>query len=835
MALVRRFAGTMGTALVLTLGVMAAAATVALAQAGGPAWTSLDGTPEGTPAEVLFDTAVSGPSTTTFDLLIHGFYSSPHLDPAGAVYQEITVPGLERLGIEGAPVLPVLRRPLAIVTSAAQVTLASMTPLLPAMGFSLHVWPQPVPARDDPFGTPEVFQMDPAIYGSTGPYPTNEGGASALYSALGSIQASQVECYPIRWIPASDLLLITPLSRWTFTHDGPQLAYDMITKDRSRIASKLFLNWQNASQAIGTNLLHYQGEYLFIYPSAFGPAIQKLVNQKKWRGFNVTQITTESLRTVTCASVRGVIQNWYASTPSNRDHDCLLVGDINLIPFCPLPPGTDDFTDDLYGSVHHDSLSRDVFIGRLPGYTAADIGNQVKKIINYEDHPPGPLYYGDVLLVAHKPDPMIAEQNFPAQQNAILNQPYAVNPLFGTYYGSDMGRDNPGLTNHINSGYGIVCYRGHGGANDWNLWDLDGKCLPWWPMYKGDCYTNDEVKLLTNGPLNSIVWSIACSNADLHDASCIGRQWMTTADNAAVAHYGSTLTSASADNNTLEDRLFKAVWNSGITNLAHATTLAEDQCLLANQGDAWYNAWRYALFGDPDMSVRRQMPPNWQVFASLTVISGPGQASLDIQLLDATGTPVPGALIGIWKPSGAGSPMTSPPAATVAFGAPSGSLAREATRPAFAQASSAADEVADNAYTGDDGRAHFVVNPQSSGFIFYSVRDSAGNSVMDSIAVSAPTDVAREAGTKHLELQAAPSITRGATTIRFGRPLAAPATVNVFDAAGRPVARLEVPRGAASVAWPGTNAAGAPARSGIYFVRLRAEGSEHSVRVVLRR
>jgi hypothetical protein len=811
-------------AAVLVSGFACAIVRPAHAQAGGPTWMPFDAAPPGTPAEVLFDHANSSASHTALILVMHGFWVTPRVGPGGAAFSEIEVPGLQRLAITGAPGIPILRHSLAIVTNS-QVALAGMTPQAPAMHFSLHLWPQSIPARDDDtgFGTPEVFVQDPAIYASGTPYPASQGMASPLHTALGSIRASDIECYPIRWTPSTDDLEVFPITRWDFSHDGPQLAFDFITPDRNRIASHQFLNWDSSVAWIPPSFLHYQGEYLFIYPSAYAAAIKPLVTQKYMRGWNVTTMTTESIGSISCASVRAAIHTWYTSTPSSHDHDCVLVGDLNNIPYCGDPINSDPRSDDPYGSINSTDMTtlmeRDIFVGRLPGFTAADISAQVTKIINYEDHPPGPLYYGDVLLVAHKIDATTGVGDYPAQQEVTRTRGYKVNPLFVPYYGSQAGKNDAGVNNQINNGYGIVCYRGHGWTHAWTTWDLSGSCSGY--TDPGECYTATNINALTNSPLNPILWSIACDNADLTDGNCIARAWMTKTPGGAVAHYGATRGSGTQDNNVLEDSLFVAVWTYGITNIAHATTYAEDRNIVFSWGAGPDNAFEYTLFGDPDMNIRRDKPPSWQTIVPVSItLLGSGQSSLDIQLLDGQGAPVQAALVGVFKP-GAGFGASAEPAAGSKLGA----------RPAT---SAPPTEVLDNTYTDATGHAHFLISPQTPGFLYYTVRDSGGGSVVDSIPVVG-TASAGGGPVAVSGLWAAPSVTRGATTIHFARALDRGATLTVFDAAGRAVSSLPAPAGATAVAWSGTDASGAPVRSGLYFVRLDIAGERRLARIAVRR
>jgi hypothetical protein len=74
------------------------------------------------------------------------------------------------------------------------------------------------------------------------------------------------------------------------------------------------------------------------------------------------------------------------------------------------------------------------------------------------------------------------------------------------------------------------------------------------------------------------------------------------------------------------------------------------------------------------------------------------------------------------------------------------------------------------------------------------------------------------------------------TSIAFSMPMTAEAELAVFDIAGRRVATLvdtEVEVGRHEVVWDGTNDAGEPVASGVYFSRLTALGEETSAKMVL--
>jgi flagellar hook assembly protein FlgD len=111
------------------------------------------------------------------------------------------------------------------------------------------------------------------------------------------------------------------------------------------------------------------------------------------------------------------------------------------------------------------------------------------------------------------------------------------------------------------------------------------------------------------------------------------------------------------------------------------------------------------------------------------------------------------------------------------------------------------------------------------------------------LSYGAPSDVPQD-GTE-TENVTAPRITgahpnpaSSATSIAFDLPASGRASVAVYDAAGRLVAKLaerEFPAGRSSVRWDGRDATGRPMASGIYFARLTSDGGSASSKLVLLR
>jgi hypothetical protein len=779
------------------IAVLGASPERAAAQAGGRTWMPLDESPPGAAAQVTLEAAASTVSETFLDVTIHGFWVESRIGTDGVTYQKIDVPGLDHLGIVGAPHLSIVRERLVIATTATAATLAGVEQLLPMRSFVFHLWPEPVPEMTGQFLIPEQFAIDPAIYASPAPYPTASGAGSPRATAFGSIPTSTIEAYPCSWLAAIDIFQVMPMSRWHFVHSGAPATLNPITRDRARLCEPMMLNWNAIEAAMPINRHDYQGEYLFVHHTMYSAALKPLIAQKKWRGFNVSEVLTDTLGGASCEHVKNAIRNWCRSTPSEHDHYALLVGQFGDILMCNVHTDLDpEWTDDVYGSLRDDTLAHDIFVGRLSTIDAADLSRQITKILNYEDHPvSAPVYYGDVLLVAH-------EAGFQDVQDTVRTRPYAVAPNFFPYYGATPGHNNLGLTAHLNAGYGIVCYRGHGGSGEWWRWDRTGSCQGG----PGECFTSGNVDALSNGALTSVVWSIACNNGDITKLDCMGTHWMSRFPGGAVSHYGATTPSNSWPNDDLEIALFNAVWDRGITTQSHAIAFAEDKMMENYPEQGMKNAYVYTLLGDPEMQIRRTVQAPWTVVAPGQVSVSPGGGEVSIHVVDGTGLPVVGALVSLWKPA-------------------SGTAAG-------ATISSGVDEVAVNLYSGSDGFARLPVNPQTTGYIYMAVRDSAGNSAVDSIAVNTSTGVDGRIAARPT-LSAVPSIARSTTRWAFGAPLSEPGRVEIFATDGRRVAALDAGRGVDGLEWRAADASGRALPNGIYFARLRSGAFEARARVAV--
>jgi hypothetical protein len=762
-------------------------------------WISLDGSPPDTPAEL--DCLGADEMLTFVDLRIHGFWAAQR-NHEGTGYQEIQVPGLGTIRPDqpGAPALPVCRFDLAIPTDATQATfLFDQTATIAELD-GYRIWPRVFAARDDTTYTEEEFVIDPLIYGQSAPWPPYPALPSAETKQVFGIPAATCTVYPIHWNPATGNLSVREQSSYMFEHGGSAVPHDLINRDNAEMASRTFANWEELAGDFPVNTVSYMGEFLFLTPGSYASTIRPLVNQKKKRGF-ATAVVTIPESGNTCASVRSQILTWYVSTPANATHYALLIGDKAAIPPCFMttlnyeapPPATINIpTDDLFASMNGDDINPEVYVGRLSVDGTTDLSRQITKILRYEDSPPaGATYFDDVLLVAHRQKP---RSKYVKAQQKVASATYTVSPTFHTQYGNLASVTNLTVSNEIEDGLGLVCYRGHGGKKRWYDWNTFG-----------EDYGNLQVFDLYNFRATPVVWSLACENSAFAAEDCIAEVWLERTDSSsqhgAVSHYGATIPSSTPQNDELDYQLFQAVYDKGITTQSHAIAWAENM-LARNVGEQ--NAYMYMLLGDPQMIIRREIPSTMTVQRPPSLVLCPGGGCLlDVRVTTSEGTPIEGAIVGAFKPG----PGPDDP-----------------------------DEVLANRYTVVDGWAHVPVEPTTVGWLHLSIQDRGGSSVTDSIYVNlSPAEVSATPDALPLRLSARPSIVQRRTFFDWNRPLPEGAILCVWDVAGRNVARLQASAGSRGATWDCRDRSGNPVGSGVYFARIAAGAEESRAQVIVLR
>ncbi len=789
-ALAARLARKAGT-LLAVLGALAPAPV--FAQAGSTPWVSLDSQPPGTPARIVLNAELSGPSATYFDVFISGFYVTTRLGGDGRTYQDVAVPGLPSYVTPGEPRVPIVRADLGIVTDAAGASLIQADALDLRVLPGYMVWPSPIPPQIHD-GTPSQFVRDSVTYASGVNFPYADGLGGVTRRTLGGIPASLCTAFPVHWNPVLGTLSVAAHARFGFGHGGGLSTPMDLTTGHANAASVALLNWGAISSQYAIDWTKFKGAYLFVCQVAWIPDLLPLINEKKSRGFSVTVVNVPSSGE-TCGQLQQIIRNWYAGTPVGYDHYCLLVGANGSTPACADSNG--QLSDKFLSSMDSD-LESEIFLGRLYVGSQAELKNQVKKILDYET---GPQVNNDqsVLLVAHYQQDQ--DFDFQSYQEIVRTSPYAqVSPNFTTCYGTNPFLDNTNIINDIAGGVGLVAYMGHGEPDRWLHWGSSDASFN---------YT--DASQLMNGALTPVVWSIACQTADPRVGTSLASGFMKNTQGGAVSFYGAVDPTYGTSVQALEDSLFQAVYGRGVTRQGLAIALGEHAAILADSlfgGDALY---KYMLYGDPEMEIKRQNSGGVSVPIDLVAPLGflapcPGAGCcptcpapiVDIRVQEASGAPVAGVKVALWKPRATGG-----------------------------------DEVLDNRYSGPDGWVHIPVPELTAGMLYVGFDGGQNRTGLDSIPVDPPVSAVAEGSPRPIRFAAMPNVTAASTRFGFGRALGLPAQVSLFGVDGRLVRVLNAPVGAAFLDWDGRDGRGRLVAAGIYLARLTAGVLRPTTRIVV--
>ena len=684
-------------------------ASGAVAQTTGDwSWVPLDNEPEGSKSQLLLDRQRSNASETFIELRVHGYWARVRQDPGGNSFTEINVPGMGSTQELGAPRTPVMHFAIAIPEGQKEQPQANgewlqvnVTEQSRVTHTIAHLWPRVIPSTDQaPPGqqdvsSPEEFRMDVAIYGGNQYWP-GDAPIRSLTSKqrLRSIESAEIQVSPARWNPSNQELDIAHSLSLHIRHPMQQAQpAEPITFDREKLARLEFANWKIVENLFPIDRLRFRANYLIIYPNAgYADEIEPFADQKRARGYAVTEMRVTEIGG-TCEEIRAAIQAWELLIPIWRDAYALLVGDTDVIPLCTSPTG--DPTDDLYASTNGDDQDEEIFLGRLSVNNETDLENQIQKILAYEDNPSLFCCYNEVGLWAHKEG---APGKYEGAHETVRTNTYTVPPSFTTYYGSQAGVGDAQVVGKVDSGVGVMAYRGHGNE--------DATGTGWNQV--SDFFDGADVGTLSNAsPRTPVLWSFACSNSDLDQGgSCAGGDcgstsaddsiaeiWMEKPDSASVSYYGSTVPSFTDENHILDEWMHLAVYDEGLTKQSHAIRRAEAQMSSLVSDN---NAWMYLLLGDPDMDVRRRNPGVIRIQRpEVQNTCGNFGCILDFQVFDEFDNVIPDALISLWKDD--------------PYGQSDG-------------------EVFINGYTDSEGRLQLLANSQSEGEIRFSVR-VAGESI----------------------------------------------------------------------------------------------------------
>ena len=286
--------------------------------------------------------------------------------------------------------------------------------------------------------------------------------------------------------------------------------------DFKSVYQRHFINFEES--AAKYTVLDEDGDLLIICYDNFISSMTDFVNWKKTRGINTTIVGTSTAGS-SYSAIQTYIRNQYNAN-NNLTH-VLLVGDVAQIPGYTFTDGGSSWSgkgDNQYGQIVGNDIYNDVIIGRFSASSDAQVTTQVNRTITYErDLTTSDTWCQNGLGISASAGSggHYNEDDYEHIENLrtdLLN--YGYNTVYQDY-ASVSGYPSSSTTtisNHINSGVGIINYCNHGEETGW----------------QSHYYMNSNVNALTNNNKLPFIFSVAClvGKYDYSSGDCFAETWM---------------------------------------------------------------------------------------------------------------------------------------------------------------------------------------------------------------------------------------------------------------------------------------------------------------------
>ena len=604
--------------------VLAMISVVAFAQQKAPEWTSiLSDKPETFSIQLVS----SSEKSIQVNVQVPGFYTISVTTPKGEA-KVITVPKSVSTAEAGEPDVPMTGIPVMIgdrarmdvrVIDAEYMDFEGID-IAPSKGdFSRQIDPETVPYT---YG--ECYDKDEF-------FPAKNLDIREPY-IIRDFRGQNMAVYPFAYNPVTKTLRVyynmtvemykvddTGANAFTTRKDNT-VRLDPDFKD---MYQRHFINYE-ASIAKYTPI-DDNGDLLIICYDSFISNMTNFVNWKKTRGINTT-IVGKSTAGSTYSAIKTYIQNQYNA--NNNITHVLLVGDVGQIPGYSYSGGGSSYSglgDNAYGQIVGNDVYNDIIIGRFSASSATQVNTQVNRTITYEKELTTSATWcqnGLGISASAGNGGHYNEDDYQHIENLrtdLLN--YGYSTVYQDYKSVSgyPSSTTTTISNHINSGVGIINYCNHGEETGW----------------QSHYYMNSNVNALTNNNKLPFIFSVAClvGKYDYSGGDCFAETWMhATKSNTPTGAIGGAFSYISQPwippmwaqdefvdilvesySNNIKRTLGGAAINSMMSIFDHYSTSN-------SQAVGTYQAW--IVYGDPTLMMRTKTPQAMTVNHTGTIAMG---------------------------------------------------------------------------------------------------------------------------------------------------------------------------------------------------------------------
>lgn len=582
------------------------------AQQAAPQWHNIFG---GQPESYRTQLISSSESSIQVNVQVPGFYTASVTTPRGEA-QVITMPKAVSTAHAGEPDMPMTGIPVLIGDKArmsirvvdAQYRDFEGIEVAPSKGdFPRTINPEDVPYT---YGT---------CYSEDAFFPASNIGLYEPY-IIRDFRGQNMVVYPFAYNPATKTLRVyynMTVEMYKVDDNGSNTIESRrsnvvkMDPDFKSVYQRHFINYEASMNRFTP--LDEEGDLLIICYDNFISSMTDFVNWKKTRGVNTTIVGTSTAGS-TYSAIQSYIQSQYNAN-NNLTH-VLLVGDVAQIPGYTYSGGGSSYAgkgDNPYGQVVGNDIYNDIFIGRFSASSTSQVTTQVNRIITYErDLTTSATWCQNGLGIStsagsggHNNEDDY--QHIENLRTDLMN--YGYSTVYQDYYNVS-GYPSSSCTtisNHINSGVGIINYCNHGQETGWQS--------------HSPYYTNTYVNALTNDNKLPFIFSVAClvGKYDYSSGDCFGETWMhaTNGNNptGAIGGMFSYISQPWIPPMWAQDEFVDILCELKSNNIKRSLGGAAVNGLFAifdnysttNQSAVGtYQAW--VLYGDPTLMLRTKTP-----------------------------------------------------------------------------------------------------------------------------------------------------------------------------------------------------------------------------------
>jgi hypothetical protein len=311
--------------------------------------------------------------------------------------------------------------------------------------------------------------------------------------------------------------------------------------------------------------------------------------------------------------------------------------------------------DEYYGEGEYNSdpgdsvdLFPDIFVGRAPVQSVAEVNNFVAKSRLYATGPPAGYVedhtvFGEVLFPS--------DWEYGDSQSIITLDGKALAQAMDSHvapswartklYQSDGGLNRDLALAQLSRGPHMLTIMGHGDAFKFSVGDSPNPLI----------YVADTDSL-TNWPHLTMVMATAC-NPNQFDLECQGESLMNNPTGGAVCVVGPTRVDFPVSSSAFHEGMYRLMFDHGVTGLGAANQMHRIPYAAISVSDATSDRWTLLtkiLMGDPELSLWTREPQDLVVTHAGAVTHG--LTSLTVSVADTTGTPLADALVCVSGPGG---------------------------------------------------------------------------------------------------------------------------------------------------------------------------------------